>query len=100
MYFKTVQLLRAFSSSVRETLESLELLVREARDIRQSKVRYHRDYPHMSTTAAILNRNWNIVLRKQSVASKRILARLERLMEEVNGLRDGVSLSPKHFVPS
>lgn len=93
MYFKTVQLLRAFANSVRDTSESLDLLARDARDIRQSKVRYHRDYPHMSATTAILHRNWNIVLRKQTTASKRILVRLERLMEEVNGLRDGVSLT-------
>jgi hypothetical protein len=95
-YFKTLEMLRIFADTIRETGRDLQEMDPERllqRSFRRAgwDVRYFlRDDP---TKDEALWENWRILSEFQRGAEDRLLRRITEKTEEIKSLRDGVSAS-------
>ncbi|KAI9168065.1 hypothetical protein HJFPF1_04209 [Paramyrothecium foliicola] len=90
LYFQVLQILRLFSDSIRTALRNVEALSQNVRKPASKDYWFEETYPHTKDTHRILEHNWGIVKRRQKEASDKLLTRLERTINEVKSLRDGL----------
>ncbi|KAG8667835.1 hypothetical protein FPOAC2_13037 [Fusarium poae] len=89
-YFKVLKILGIFATSVKSAPAYLEELIPWVRNPFVEDVWFEKTYPHTASSKAILKFNWDIVKTRQKEAADKILKRLERTTNEVQGLMDGV----------
>jgi hypothetical protein len=91
-YFKVLKILGIFATSVKSAPAYLEELIPWVRNPFVEDVWFEKTYPHTASSKAILKFNWDIVKTRQKEAADKILKRLERTTNEVQGLMDGVCI--------
>lgn len=91
-YFTVLQLLRVFKDWATEPEDNIRLLANHLR------LELGREETQVPEAEAMIDANWAMLLAHAHSLAEDITGRIERKINEVESLRDGVSRSINHFV--
>jgi hypothetical protein len=92
-YFSLLQLLRIFSGLINQSMADLKSLAAKSNVIIGGlRSRRSGHFPELAGAAVALENNWDMLVARQAGFGGALLGRIERRLEEIESLRDGVSL--------
>ena len=99
LYFEILQILRIFSESIAQNVNHLENLSEIASLAATAKFRpqhsaNRQESEYLANAQEVIAFNWTKVKSLQKTAATSLLVRLDRKIEEIKSLRDGVSKLP------